>query len=419
MTTRKERVATVSRQIEEKWEPYWWTNMMKLINEIDIDNDDLSLLSYSPHITCERVAANMGVIFWDFDDLYERGVIDDEFIKKHDIVVAVSDKKLYKNLTFENMSTTLPDFDTWHPSDVTGVMPLSEIDAHIEHYPWSMRVLERRKDVTLDFVVKWSGIKEINFDSEYINASLVDIKKHEAYWLKHIDWELYVQYNRLMTREIVHEYFEDICYKLQLNRQYNSGFMQHLTFEMYLYYIGQTGRIHTKESLDKLLLNENTYKTLNIILNTDSHYAYSFRLFQSNGDVNLSIVEKYPYIQWNLNYLATNQTNTVELFKKYEENIVTRHVLRCAHNMTFEYLISRKDDIKKYTNDFTCHPKYLLNEEYVYEKEKFEERRKREHLAAYRIQQWWLRVTSHPDNPVCKRRLEQDYEEMFQVTPNL
>jgi hypothetical protein len=414
--TRKDRAAAVSREIEEKWEPYWWTNMMKLLNELELDENDIVRLSYSQHITKSRVEANLGVIDWDFDELYRQGVIDYEFIKKHEIVVAID---TYKNLTFENMSTTLPNFEMWHPGDVTGVMPISEIDAHMDDYPWSMRVLERRKEVTLDFVLKWSGIKEIKFNSEYINASLADIKKHEVYWLQNINWVLYVQYNQSMTREIVHEYFEDICYKLQLNRQYNSGFMQHLTFEMYLYYIGETGRVHTKESLDKVLLNENTYETLNRFLNADSHHAYSFRLFQANGDVNLSIVEKYPYIKWNLNYLATNETNTVEHFKKYSDDIVARHIIRCASNMTFEYLISRKEDIRKYTNDFTCHPKYLLNAEYVYEKRLFEERRKREHLAAYRIQQWWLQVTSHPDNPVCRRRLEREYEEMFQVAPNL
>jgi hypothetical protein len=284
-----------------------------------------------------------------------------------------------------------------------------------------MRILERRRDMTLDFVVKWFKIKRIEFPSDYINVSLEDIRKHEVYWLQNINWAAYVQYNKSMTREIVHEYFEDICYKLQQHRQYKSGFMQHLTFEMYMYYIGETGRVHTKESLDKVLLNENTYETLNRLLNADSHHAYSFRLFQANGDVNLSIVEKYPYIKWNLDYLATNQTNTVELFKKYEKHIVDRNVIQCAGNMTFEYLISRKEGIKKCKDDFGfgLHPKYLLNAEYVYEKMLFEERKKREHVAAYTIQQWWLQVTSHPDNPVCKRRLEREYEEMFQVAPNL
>lgn len=411
-TTRKDRVATVSHEIEEKWEPYWWTNMMELLNELELDENDIVRLSYSPHITKSRIESNLGVINWDFDDLYARGVIDREFIKKHGIVVAIY---TYNNLTFENMSTTFPNFETWHPDDVTGVMPISVIDSHMDDYPWSMRILERRRDITLDFVLKWAGIKEIQFVSECINASLADIKKHELYWLQNIDWELYVQYNTSMTREIVYEYFKDICYKLQLRQQYNLGFMQHLTFEMYLYYIGETGRVHTKESIDELLSHEETYETLNLLLNAERQHAHSFRMFQFYGDVNLSIVEKYPYIKWNRYYLASNQTNTMELFKKYEENIHVKHVLECAGKMTFEYLISRKKDIKKRSDNdyYNNNQKYLLSEEYVYEKQMFEERRKREHLAAYRIQQWWLQVTSDPSNPVCKRRLEREYAEMF------
>jgi hypothetical protein len=64
------------------------------------------------------------------------------------------------------------------------------------------------------------------------------------------------------------------------------------------------------------------------------------------------------------------------------------------------------------------HPKFLFKMEYSYEKKCFEERKHREHMAAYRIQQWWIKVTGHPQNPVCIRRLEREYDEMFQVTPN-
>jgi len=55
---------------------------------------------------------------------------------------------------------------------------------------------------------------------------------------------------------------------------------------------------------------------------------------------------------------------------------------------------------------------------FTVEKTAFLERRRCDYLAAYRIQQWWWRVTSNPANPVCRRRLEHDYAEMFQVTPN-
>jgi hypothetical protein len=407
IVTRKDRVATLSRVIEEKWEEYWWKNMERLIVELEISDDECRKLSYSPHITQKRIEESNLVdkFYLDFDNLYLSHVIDREFIKKHGIVVAV-DTASYDNLTFDNMATVLPDFHTWHPSDVTGVMPIVEIEAHIEDYPWAWRVLSTKRDVTLDFVVKWFSNHGVEMDSRYINASLKDIKKHEDYWLKHIDWKSYVEWNTSMTREIVHAYFEIICKNLESNRQFNSGFMQHLTFEMYLYYIGLTDNFAAPAII-----------TTEIITSALLH-GDRFLSFQSNGDVNLSIAEKYPEVAWNMYGLANNPSNTVEIYKKYAEHVMPVHIRRIAGNLTFDYLIEHKDDIKTLRVHPYTTPNKLLCEEYTYEEKSFKERKYREHMAAYCIQQWWLRVTSDPSNPVCRRRLEREYAEMFQVTPN-
>ena len=39
-------------------------------------------------------------------------------------------------------------------------------------------------------------------------------------------------------------------------------------------------------------------------------------------------------------------------------------------------------------------------------------RRFRRHLAAYRIQQHWYRITTNPAHPVCIRRLERQYDQL-------
>lgn len=58
-------------------------------------------------------------------------------------------------------------------------------------------------------------------------------------------------------------------------------------------------------------------------------------------------------------------------------------------------------------NDFRC------------EKQAFLERRRREYMSAYKIQQWWWCVTSNPVNVVCQRRLESDYERYERSTEKL
>jgi hypothetical protein len=403
---RKDRIAALSRDVQDKWEEYWWKNMKRFMAELELNNYECRKLSYSPHITQTLIGEN-GSIDWDFSNLYLSSIIDDEFIKKHSLVFDFKRPITYPNLTFDNMATVLHDFHTWHPSDVSGVMPIAEIEAHIDEYPWSWRVLSSRGDITLDLAAKWFEKYEVEMDSKYINASLKDIKKHEDYWLKHVDWKSYVEWNTTMTREIVHAYFDIICKSLESKRSFNAGFMQHLTFEMYLYYIGLTDNF-----VEPVVITPEIVSVLN-----DEH-SYIFMLFQSNGDVNLSIIEKYPEIQWSMYYLANNPSNTVDIYRKYSEHIKPTHIMRVAGNLTFDYLIENKEGIKMLQDHDVLKPGKLLCEEYTHEEKSFKERKYREHMAAYCIQQWWLRVTSNPRNPVCIRRLEREYDEMYQVTPN-
>jgi len=415
MITRKDRVAACLQTIEEDWEKYWWMNMIRLAVEFDGLANYMNYLSYSPYITQKRVESKMSIVDWNFNRLYVNGIIDDEFATKHGIVL--SGEFLYKKLTFENMRSLLPDFEIWHPSDVTGVMPLSEIDAHMDDYPWSWRVLMTRSDITLDFAEKWYDIAVTRFDvkgsdfddalSLSNNITIVDIKKREAFWLKHINWRVCIYYNASLRREIVHEYFEKICLALQGSFIYTTSFLKHLTFEMYLCYIGQTGSVKNKISLDKLLLTDNIYQTLNKVLTRED---YQFDLFQRTGDINLSIIEKYPYIVWNCNELALNPSNTMLTVEKYKYMFDGWNLISVAYNLTFDYLIEHKDAIDA---DNIIMAAQLFQKEYPYEKKCFTERKQREYMAAYRIQQWWIKVTSNPENAVCKRRLEREYDAMI------
>jgi hypothetical protein len=378
-STRKDRIATLLREIEDKWEEYWWKNMQRIMNAMEIYEYHHWKLSCSPYITQKRVESQIDAIYWDFHELNRRHIIDDEFRRNHAIMVEVQPS--YNNLTFENMSKVLHDFEFYHPSDVSGLMPFVEIDKHIDDYPWSWRVLKYRSDLTLEFAIKWFPLKEIAFNvaSQTINVSLQDIKKHEAYWLSNINWEEYVLRNKSITTDIVHEYFYQICYRHPTTKPYNNEFIKHLTFEMYLCYIEVTNTIGTKETLNKLMLTEGIGAFKNLTSDNES-----FEQFQSNGNVNLSIIEKYPYIKWNHECLAKNPTNNEEHYKKYFWLVNAENIMLCAHNMTFNFLIEHRKTIIAYN-----HREFLLDKEYPYEKMLFVERKYREHMAAYKIQKWW------------------------------
>jgi hypothetical protein len=78
--------------------------------------------------------------------------------------------------------------------------------------------------------------------------------------------------------------------------------------------------------------------------------------------------------------------------------------------LSFEYLIANKERINQVRWQFD-ELSSLLIQEYSHEKQMFQEKKCREHMAAYMIQQWWLRVSSDPRNPVCIRRLERGFNE--------
>jgi len=50
---------------------------------------------------------------------------------------------------------------------------------------------------------------------------------------------------------------------------------------------------------------------------------------------------------------------------------------------------------------------------FAHEKRLFVERKAREHLAAYKIQQWWVFMTSSPEYDVGRRRIEAGYDAEF------
>lgn len=156
----------------------------------------------------------------------------------------------------------------------------------------------------------------------------------------------------------------------------------------------------------------------------------------------------YPHdvrnMEWHLVVYATMNPNmTVEFLRElYDTNKLSRKrrsiVYSPITNSVFTYDdIMENSDIPWNYEDFgengslsfdfirenptICGGIEYLNNvsvnEFKVEKEAFLEKRRREYMSAYMIQQWWHHVTSDPRNVVCRRRLERDYDEMFQVTP--
>ena len=399
-STRQERSAAFHKKNEIDWEEHWWETMKEMIHEFNILNYDY-LLSQSPYVTKERVEKTMDVFLWDYSQLYANNIIDDEFKRKHGIVTEYA----FDKIKFEDI--TKPKYQTFHPSDITALIDVSEIDAHFDEYDWCYCTLKSNSSLTLDFVVKWFELKGIPFDSivmRNIRVTLADIKKHEEFWLYHIDWPTYLKYNDHVSKDIVYEYFEIIC--KVMNGWPVHTIYKYMTFEMFLRYVGITDTLLDYKYLSRKMKNDYFKDFVNVKLK-DSQ----FKLFQEKGDVNLDIIKKYPEVNWDIYLLRLNKNNTYEIFKEYEGTDVLNgeSYLACCSNLTFEMLLKNKD----WLNSKWIQSRHLLRKSYDYERQTHLIKQARKHMAAYKIQQWWNEITTNPYHPVGIRRLERKYAEDF------
>ncbi len=74
-------------------------------------------------------------------------------------------------------------------------------------------------------------------------------------------------------------------------------------------------------------------------------------------------------------------------------------------NCTLE-ILNRYKDPRHSTHQHIVNTKPLLAD-----KEAFIEREYTRHLAAYRIQQYWIRVRTDPNYAICRKKLERDFAE--------
>jgi len=100
-----------------------------------------------------------------------------------------------------------------------------------------------------------------------------------------------------------------------------------------------------------------------------------------NPTITMDIIEKYPVKQWNWYWISSNPNLTMEFIEKYLDK-------------EWDWsLIS--------LNPFN------------YEKELFIEKRMREYLAAYRIQQYYLTAICDPHCSIGINKIRKDYNECF------
>jgi hypothetical protein len=142
----------------------------------------------------------------------------------------------------------------------------------------------------------------------------------------------------------------------------------------------------------------------------------------------------HPEINWNYRLFAVKNPNmTAAYFKKFIElglihnwkgSLASYNIAYDIEDMVntpeleWDYdglSINPKLRFQFILDNPTIHGKeYLVHvdeNDFIVEKAAFIDRRIREYLVVYKIKQWWLFVTNHPENIVCKRRLNSQFDQ--------
>lgn len=171
-----------------------------------------------------------------------------------------------------------------------------------------------------------------------------------------------------------------------------------------------------------------TSEYINKHRNKEGFYAY-INFYKENGLKYLNMID-YPLVCWDdftFEYLeglfSSLPWNYIQFEDVLAHPVVTSDyfmkILEKNNNfinenwMWITFAKNNPNCTLKFLNEHnkpTC--VYWYNN-WQHEKKEFVERKTREHMAAYKIQQWWLFITSSPEYAVGRRRIEAGYDNEF------
>ena len=102
----------------------------------------------------------------------------------------------------------------------------------------------------------------------------------------------------------------------------------------------------------------------------------------------MEYIEQHPEHPWDWDGISFNPTLTMEYVEQHPEH-------------PWDWYEISQNDFKKAKNTF-------------------EEKKYREHLSAFKIQQWFRKIAENPNHKsgICKRRVNAAYDKLFNIVEN-
>ena len=122
----------------------------------------------------------------------------------------------------------------------------------------------------------------------------------------------------------------------------------------------------------------------------------------SNPNITFDIILTHLDKPWNWNYISLNPNITYDIVLAHPDKSWNWSGLSQNPNITFDNVLAYPDKPWSFVN--------LSYNTFSKAKKNFVDKRYKEYLSVYRIQQCWNNAISIPTNPMCKRKQIRDYE---------
>ena len=132
---------------------------------------------------------------------------------------------------------------------------------------------------------------------------------------------------------------------------------------------------------------------------------WNWNLLSYNPNITMEFIDKYPDKPWNWKWISSNPNITMDIIDKYPDKPWSWYSISRNPNIIMN-IIEQYSDKPWNWYSISYNP-------FNYEKELFIEKRMKEYLMCYRIQQYYWKGICNPHCLIGYNKVNRDYDEYF------
>lgn len=434
MTSRKERTSNIRSAAVEEWHNYWFENIiLKNLEPEQLTNTHANtflwvVITRNQNTTIELIESYINLP-WRWDIVCHSLIRSMDFVERY---IGSS-------------------FLVWSELSQNTNLSLDDIERNI-HLPWDWKTISSRDDITIDFAKRhfnkldanilsqranlWEDINENPQNYSVLSAihnpniTLDFIERHFEVYKTH---DLHLNMRRIAPMKIATlDFIEkhiDVMHGSWLSSNPN------LTIEFMRKYPDKDWRMstfsrHNPTVTPELVINNLSFGWNWEMLSTRSNFSprehpefpWDWEGYSRNDNFDFNCVptDKLCELDWSW---ISQSLITVSQIIKYSAYIswtqltinehITMSMIRKTPELHWSYDFVHANpncDLAMFEKKGEIYINQIAGKSLGPDREAFIERRFREHLSAYRIQQRWVLARTDPNYELCRKKLEADWE---------